>query len=263
MKILITGANGYIGKSLHNALKDKYEIFTTTRENCNLVDQDSVNLYFKDKWFDLVIHCAVTGGNRLKPETSEVIDSNLMMYYNLLYNKNHFKKLIHFGSGAEFHRWWTPYGLSKKLISRSIDGQDNFHNLIIYGLFDESELDRRFIKSNLKRYINKEPMEIYDNNYMDFFYMQDLIKIVNYCIENENIPKHINCVYLENLTLKDIANFINTLDDYKVDIKITGSELPIEGYTSFVKDFKLPLIGLRQGIINTYNKLKITKNEII
>lgn len=256
MKILITGANGYIGKSLHNALKDKHEIATITRDKCDLTNSNDVNFYFLDTWFDVVIHCAVTGGNRLKPEDSKVIDSNLMMYYNLLHNKSHFNKLIHFGSGAEFHRLYTPYGLSKKVISESIDGQDNFHNLIIYGLFDEFELDRRFIKSNIKRYINKEPMQIDDNNKMDFFYMQDLIKVVNYCIENKNAPKHINCVYPENLTLKDIADIINTLDEYKVDIKINGSELSIEGYVSFSKDLGLNYIGLKQGIKEVYNKLK-------
>ena len=31
MKILITGANGYIGKSLYNALKDKYDVTAVTR----------------------------------------------------------------------------------------------------------------------------------------------------------------------------------------------------------------------------------------
>lgn len=256
MKILITGANGYIGKSLTDYLKQSNEVYTITRNDFDLRDQQSTIDYFHDKFFDVVIHCAVVGGNRLKPEDQSIIDSNLMMYYNLLNSKNHFKKLIHFGSGAEFHRLYTPYGLSKKVISESIDGQDNFHNLIIYGLFDELELDRRFIKSNIKRYINKEPMQIDDNNKMDFFYMQDLIKVVNYCIENKNAPKHINCVYPENLTLKDIADIINTLDEYKVNIKITGSELPIEGYVSFSKDLGLNYIGLKQGIINTYNKLK-------
>lgn len=256
MKILITGANGYIGKSLYNALKDKYEVSTITRKEVDLSDSRQVEYYFRDKYFDIVIHCAVTGGNRLKPEGPSVIDSNLMMYYNLLYNKEHFKKLIHFGSGAEFHRSYTPYGLSKKVISRSIDGQDNFHNLIIYGLFDELELDRRFIKSNIKRYINKEPMQIDDNNKMDFFYMQDLIKVVNYCIERDDAPKHINCVYPENLTLKDIADIINTLDDYQVDIEIKGSETSVEGYVSFSKNLGLNYIGLRQGIKEVYNKLK-------
>lgn len=256
MKILITGANGYIGKSLHNSLKEQYEVFTVSRNDFDLRTQQAVSDYFKDRWFDVVIHCAVVGGNRLKPEDPSVVDSNLMMYYNLVSNKNHFKKLIHFGSGAEFHRSYTPYGLSKKVISQSIDAHDNFHNLIIYGLFDELELDRRFIKSNIKRYINKEPMQIDDNNKMDFFYMKDLIKVVKHCIESDTAPKHINCVYPENLTLKDIADIINTLDDYQVDIKINGSELSLEGYVSFNKDLGLNYIGLKQGILETYNKLK-------
>lgn len=258
MKILITGANGYIGKSLYHALKDKYSVFTISRTDFDLRDQQSVIDYFNDnKWFDVVIHCAVMGGNRLKSEDASIIDSNLMMYYNLLNNKNHFKKLIHFGSGAEFYKLDTPYGLSKKIISESINNQNHFYNLIIYGLFDELELDRRFIKSNIKRYIYKEPMQIDDNNRMDFFYMKDLIKVVNYYIENETLPKHINCVYQEKLTLKDIADIINTLDDYKVDIKIIGSEIPVQGYcTSLTKNLGINYTGLKQGIIETYNKLK-------
>ena len=36
MKILITGANGYIGKSLTNALKDEHEITPLTRQTVDL-----------------------------------------------------------------------------------------------------------------------------------------------------------------------------------------------------------------------------------
>ena len=256
MKILITGANGYIGKSLYNTLKDTYDVFVITTDDCDLTNSVEVNSYFIDKWFDVIIHCAVTGGNRLKKETSEIIDLNLMMYYNLLQNKKHFEKLIHFGSGAEFSQSEMPYGLSKKLISKSINGHDNFYNLRIYAVFDELELDRRFIKSNLKRYINKEPIEIYDNKYMDFFYMEDLITLVKYYIENKNLPKQIDCTYSESLTLKEIADFINTLDSYKVEIKTNQSESLSEGYVGFNKNLKLDYIGLKQGIINTYNRLK-------
>ena len=34
MKILITGANGYIGKSLTNALNNEHEITPLTSPNC-------------------------------------------------------------------------------------------------------------------------------------------------------------------------------------------------------------------------------------
>ena len=54
IKILITGANGYIGKSLYNSLKDKYEVFKLTRDICDLTNSENVNQYFKDKQFDYV-----------------------------------------------------------------------------------------------------------------------------------------------------------------------------------------------------------------
>ena len=118
MKILITGANGYIGKSLTNALKDEHEITPLTRQTVDLTNSDQVKEYFQNKYFDVVIHCAIEGGYRLEKDGPEVIDSNLKMYYNLLDNKDHFNKLFHFGSGAE--KQDTFYGLSKKVINESI-----------------------------------------------------------------------------------------------------------------------------------------------
>lgn len=256
MKILITGTNGYIGKSLYNALKDQYEVTAITRSECELMDSAAVDAYFSDKEFDVVIHCAVKGGSRLQEDKYDVMDLNLQMYYNLLKNKAHYKRLIHFGSGAEYAAPTSPYGLSKIVVGRSISQRDNFYNLRIYAVFDENELDTRFIKANLKRYINKEPMQIHQDKYMDFIYMQDLIKIVNYYITEENPPKEVGCTYTSTTTLLDIANFINTLDDYKVEVEIKNDSGRGEGYVNFKNHLQLDYIGLEQGIINTYNNLK-------
>ena len=46
MKILITGANGYIGKSLYNALKDKYDVTAVTRNSFDLSIDQCTNLQF-------------------------------------------------------------------------------------------------------------------------------------------------------------------------------------------------------------------------
>jgi GDP-L-fucose synthase len=177
------------------------------------------------------------------------------MYYNLLNCKNRFGKLIHFGSGAETITPETPYGLSKKVIANSISEIDNFYNIRIFGVFDEDELDTRFIKGNIKRYINKEPMIIHHDKFMDFFYMKDLISLVDYYIVNDNLPKQIDCSYNKLYTLSDIANIINSLDDYKVDIKIEkeGMSSSYCGVTNMLVDF----VGLEQGIKEVYNKLKI------
>ena len=254
MRILITGANGYIGKSLYNALKDKYDVTAITRNECDLNNSESVNLFFKDKIFDVVVHCAVKGGSRLQQDNWNILDINLSMYYNLLANKNHFDKLIHFGSGAEMYNNTQPYGFSKEVIRKSVLYNDRFYNLRIFGVFDENELDTRFIKANIKRYINKEPMNIHQNRLMDFIYMPDLVKIVEYYINNDG-PKEIDCTYNESLTLEKITRIINKLEEYKVDVEIInkGADRP---YIGTFNNLGIEFIGLEQGIKETYNKLK-------
>ena len=256
MKILITGTNGYIGKSLYNALKDKHEVAIITRDKCNLTNYRDVDFYFLDTYFDIIIHCAVAGATNPRDTSWDVMDTNLAMYYNLLQNKSHYKKLIHFGSGAETYLPDTPYGYSKKVIANSILNQDNFYNIKLFGVFDENELDTRFIKANIKKYINKEAMQIHEVKFMDFFYMQDLIKVVEYYINEENPPKEFDCVYSEtSYTLFGLAHLITKLDNYEVDIINQGKNG--DDYISKYRTI-LPIefIGLEQGIKEVYNKLK-------
>ena len=254
MKILITGTNGYIGKSLYNALKDKYEVTTITRQDFDLTAIQPMIEFFKDKYFDVVLHCAIVGGSRLKEDNWEVMDINLCMYYNLIQCQAHYNKLINFGSGAEIYASSTPYGLSKLVIKNSIANIPNFYNLRVFGVFDENELDTRFIKANIKRYINKEPIIIYQDKYMDFIYMLDLVKIVEYYINNKG-PKEINCNYNKTFTLKETANVINNLNNYKVEIKIEQENFG-DNYIDNHLHLEIDFIGLKQGIIETYKKLK-------
>jgi nucleoside-diphosphate-sugar epimerase len=120
MNILITGGKGYIAQSLYSALRYEYNITLLSRENFDLTDSQSVNKWFKGKYFDIVIHTAVIGGNRLIPEIESIKIQNLKMWENLINNKSSFDRLIHFGSGAELHMLDTPYGLSKHIIAEEI-----------------------------------------------------------------------------------------------------------------------------------------------
>ena len=254
MKILITGGNGYIGSSLYNELKNLYDVKKISRDNFDLKDSFQTKKYFSNKYFDVVIHCAVSGGSRLKEDTISDMDNNLQMYYNLLNCKDRFGKLIHFGSGAEITQPETPYGLSKRVINKSISGQENFYNIRIFAVFDENELDTRFIKSNIKRYINKEPIIIHQDKLMDFFYMKDLISLVDYYIQSENPPKEIDCSYQQSYSLFDIANMINELDTHKVHITFNQDKMD-EKYCGN-SNILLNYIGLEEGIKEVYNKLK-------
>jgi len=255
MKILITGTNGYVGKSLYNALKDEHEVIGLTRKNFDLTDFQAMSDFFQNKYFDVVIHCAVVGGSRLKQDSSYDMDINLAMYYNLLQHKPHYAKLIHFGSGAELYFKDTPEGLSKYVIRESVLGQDNFYNLRIFAVFDENELDTRFIKTNIKNYINKQSLELHHNRKMDFFYMEDLATLVKHFIFNNNLPKEIDCVYNYSLHMFNIVEIINSLDSYKMNIKFKNNIQTVNYKGNFL-DLGLNYIGLEQGIKNVYNKLK-------
>lgn len=257
MRILITGANGYVGKSLYNALKDKYDITAITRNSFDLTDSIAMSKFFQSRYpFDIVLHCAVAGATNPRDENWDIADSNLIMYYNLLKFKQYYSKLIHFGSGAETYLPSTPYGYSKKVIAKSILNQDNFYNVKIFGVFDENELDTRFIKANIKRYINKEPIKINEVKFMDFFYMQDLIKVIEYYINEEKPPKEFDCVYSENsYTLFGLACLINKLDDYEVEV-VYGDKVGDDYLSKYRTILPIEFIGLEQGIKNVYNKLK-------
>ena len=141
------------------------------------------------------------------------------MFYNLLANQDKFGQLISFGSGAELNYPTDPYGLSKNIINRIIQNEAKLNNIRIFAVFDENELDRRFITPNIKRYINKQPLIVHQNKLMDFFYMEDLVSVVEYIMFNPQV-KEIDCTYPLSYSLYDIASFINELSDHKCEIKV-------------------------------------------
>jgi nucleoside-diphosphate-sugar epimerase len=257
MKILITGGNGYIAQSLYKEFESKYDITLINRKNLDLTNKLEVDEWFEDQYFDVVIHCAVVGGSRLKEDNDRTIEQNLIMCGNLISNKSHFNKFIHFGSGAEIYSQDSLYGKSKHILRQFILSQNNCYNLRIFAVFDENELDTRFIKGNIKRYLTYQPITIHQDKFMDFFYMKDLASLIEYYILNSNLPQEVNCSYNKKYTLSDIANIINNLDNHSVDVEYNTKGLT-SNY-SFNGENPLPnllFLGLEEGIKNVYNKLK-------
>tara|TARA_R100001509_G_scaffold165772_1_gene149976 strand:+ start:4443 stop:5204 length:762 start_codon:yes stop_codon:yes gene_type:complete len=252
MKILVTGKNGYVGKSIINKLKG-YDITGVGRDDFDLTNKQETIDYFKGKHFDRVIHTANVGGSRLWRDNSDVLLQNLSMFTNLSSVFLNYDRLISFGSGAERNYPTDPYGLSKMAINKMIQNHHIFHNIRIFGVFDENEWDSRFIKSNIKRYIKKEPLIIHQNKFMDFIYMDDLIMLVDYIIKNP-YEKLVEANYTQPYSLLDIALFINELSDYRCEI-ITKEDGMGEMYTGGVCKIKLPYIGMEKALKRMYEAI--------
>jgi GDP-L-fucose synthase len=253
MKILITGGNGYVGKSIHHSLESRYQITTITRLDFDLTDGKAMRKWFDGKEFDAVIHTAIAGGSRLKLDSETVLECNLLMHYNLLSCRDHFSRLIGFGSGAEIFAPETPYGLSKRVIANSIKETPNWYNIRIFGVFDENELSTRFIKASILRYLNKEQMQIHTDRIMDFFYMKDLVSVVDKYLTEKDPPKEVNCSYREKHTLSEIAAQINELGHHKVGINIEQAGMSF--YCGQPLEIDVPLIGFSKGLFDTFQIL--------
>ena len=263
MKILITGASGAIGKFLTKKLKD-HDVFTPTSAAVDFSSKDHVDYFFEhNNSFDIIIHCAVKGGSRLVKDGWSVMDTTLKMYYNLLEHQDKYKKFITFGSGAEIYMHNEPYGLGKRVIANSMSDKEKFYNIRVYGLFGEGELDTRFIKASLQNYINKQSIQINENKFMDFFYMEDLWTLVRYYMDTPNPPKEVDCSYSEDKrSLKAIASIINTLGEHKVEIVAPAFDLfksakKYVGDAATLESLQLELIGFEKGIKLEYEKYKL------
>jgi len=198
MRVCVLGAAGFIGKNL---LRDT-DWVGVTRQELDLTDPEAVKEYFRKHEYDVVIHCAVIGGSRLRPDDGEVFYKNLLMFENVVVA---FKgKIIYFSSGAALrgNPPSDPYGMSKWLIDRRIETLPNAYSLRIWGCYGPGEPSTRFSAVCKK----EGHVVINQDKYFDFIDVEDVRKIVQEYVSCKwEMPKVCNLVYPEKLLLSQWA----------------------------------------------------------
>lgn len=238
MKILITGGNGFIAKSLNEAFKNKYDVTILSRQELNLFDSEKVFEVIQKNKFDVIIHCATydAAPEFSTKDPSKVLENNLRMFFNIARCKDYFGKLIYFGSGAEFNRdSWIPkmkeeyfnkniptdqYGYSKFLMTKYTALKSNIYNLRLFGVFGKYDDWRyRFIPNICMSAVLDQPITINQNKAFDYLYIDDLVKIVDWFINNHPRYSVYNVCSGEPYELKELAKKV---------IDITGKNTEIE-----------------------------------
>lgn len=277
MKILITGGNGFIASHLAPQLDKIHEVTVVTRKDFDLVNRQEVKDYFEDRYFDIVIHTCAEGGRRDVKDDDTVFLNNLKMYLNLAEQAPQYRYLFTFTSGADYDKSSPingdinnlqtsypsdPYGLSKNIIARLMRQHINFYNFRIYGVFGKNEAEGRFITTSIKNLKNKKPIEIHQDRYFDFVYIDDLVNLVEYytnTIESrrEGLPSELEVVYSRKSKLSDIAKTILNIGSSKQDIVIKDENegLSYVGTQYGIEYFPLNFKGLNKGIKELYNEI--------
>jgi len=201
-RLLITGGSGFIGRNLIELLSHKYNIAYPPHRELDLTDSIKVNRYFQSHAIDVVIHCANIGGTKKTIGLPNVVETNLKMFINVLRCKKFFKKMIYFGSGAEYDKSrdlkkvketdfgkYIPedsYGFYKYVCTKLIEKEVNIINLRLFGVFGKYEdFEDRFISYAICRTLLHKPIIIQKNDTFDYVCVEDVVKIVDYFIQNE------------------------------------------------------------------------------
>jgi len=278
--VLITGGTGFIGRSLQEYLKDKFNISAPTHAELDLTDTLSVSKYISDHNIDVIINCAAYG--IYGAEIQDIVSRNLRMFFNIVRNLDKVKRIIHFGSSAEYDRSRPvirikeedfdqripkdDYGFYKYICSKYIEESDKIVCLRLFGVYGKYDADSKFIPSTIIKNLLKQNAVINQNIILDYLYIDDLMPIVEYFILNKPKFKNYNVSPNEPIDLITISNIINEISDYKSKITVLERGLNNEftGDNTRLKS-EIPNIkftNYKEGIKRLFRYYKENLNKI-
>lgn len=237
-KIFLSGSSGFIGKNILEKLGQKYNFFTPSHKQLDLLNFELVQKYFKKYGpFDAVLHTAIIGGNRKTGDSCINAYDSMRMFFNIILNEKLFRRFFFFGSGIEFGKEKpikkfsedafgeripkSNWGFFKYVCAKYSQSKNNFINLRLFGVFGKYEDYRiRFVSNAIYKNILNIPIVINQNIVMDYLFVEDLVRIVDRFLTGKSKYGVYNITPNESLDLVTIAKKINSIGINKVKINI-------------------------------------------
>ena len=241
MKILITGANGFVGRNLIEALdSNQNEVIATDINQLNILDFEKCKSVIKN--IDVVVHlAAITDVPLSLEEPKKIMEVNCIGTLNVLeaMRKNKVKKII-FSSTQDVYGSNTNskeddakriaplnnYSLSKLFCEETIKMYSRLYG-INYVIFRASYLYGNYQKKGLlplmcNRVVKNYKVEIGNNVSRDFLNVKDFVNAIIIGVSH-NKNDLLNVGTGSSTSLKELCNMIAEILHKKIEIAVNKS----------------------------------------
>ncbi|MGB9755668.1 MAG: NAD-dependent epimerase/dehydratase family protein [Desulfurella sp.] len=218
MKILVTGASGFVGKNLINQLSTRHHIFGFSRRKVSNIDYFEGDITNIDQLknavssVEAVVHLAgVIRGSKKAFYTTNVIGARNLSHLAAKYK---IKKIVYVSSLAakgplEKNEPVSYYGYSKRLAELELLKNSDKYNLIIlrppviYGPYEQELYKLIKLANVIGVFFAIKDMRL------SLIYVEDLVKAISLTLDENNVLSRIYTL-CEN-TPYDIFNIANTI----------------------------------------------------
>ena len=281
MNLLITGGTGFIGRNLTEALGDRYNIFAPAHKELDLLDYNALSGFINDNQIDVVIHGAIHVP-MFNGKENECFN-DLKMFLNLEKLSRNIKKIIYFGSGAEYDKRFdirnvteddfgtsipdTEYGLAKYTMNKIARKSDNIYNLRLFGIFGKYELwQLKFISNLCCKALFDLPLTIRKDCMFNFLYIDDLPAIIDRFINSSPDYHDYNITHDKSYMLSEIANIVKEVSGKDLEIRLLSKEFNLD-YTACNKRLReefpdVNITSLKVAIEDLYHYYDSHRNII-
>ena len=292
MKILLTGASGFIGRHVLQKLLGKYsarELVALSSEKLSGIHViDSRNYTFKDDIFtsngcsdiEVLLHMgAFTPKSKDFVSNLPLSNSNIINTQKIIFSRlPNLKKVIFLSTidvykPSELYNEETPtipttlYGWSKLYCEKMIEEYSQSRNLIcnilrighVYGVGEYQY--KKIIPTLIQKVINNESVELFGDGeaLRTFIYIDDVSEAICKAIDFEGSGVT-NIVGTEAITINNLVREICLIESKKIPVKYIHAESTNRNFifdnTLFMKRFNPCLTKFYDGIRNEYYDIK-------
>lgn len=240
MKILITGANGYIGSYIKKSLEsNKIRYIESSRQSFDYLDINNIRTFFYEKNITHIIHLA---GSVSNTDSEELFNINLLGLYNLLkvsaennvrhftfvsgnnvygaeqnfaYNENH-----HPEPSSENIYGFSKY-LGELLVKDFCCNQKLIYaNVRVADVYGPEQKHGNLLKAIVGNIRDNKELFLYGkgNRERDYIYVKDVADGLVYISKN-NLSGVYNLSTGKGTTVKQLLDIVNVIMENNINIK--------------------------------------------